>query len=351
MLVRKNPDFGALPADLAALFNAAHETSFYAQAAWFDLLARYASDPNTAIRLYSNEPHPTVALVCRASESQTLEGLTSFYTLEYGPIFAPDSPTSQLAVRGLIAEIAAERPNWSTLRFDALDPDDPSYAAMLAGLRDAGLVAQPFFDSGTWFEATSGLDYRHYLEARPAQLRNTFRRKEKSGRNDGVSYEFNERAGSLEPLIADYETVYANSWKKGEPYPHFMRKLMLMAAAQGALRLGVARVDMAPAAAQFWLLWRNRATIYKLAHDERYARLSLGTVLTMRMMERVLEEDRPIEINFGHGDDPYKKSWLGQRRERWGLFAANPRTWRGARLGIRVMASRVRDRLLPRQRP
>jgi hypothetical protein len=351
MLVHENPDFGALPADLAALFKAAGETSFYAQAAWFDLLARYASDPENAIRLYSNEARPTVAMVCRTSKSQMLEGLANFYTLEYAPIIAPDVPTGHVAVRGLLEKIAAERPNWSTLRFNALDPDTPNYAAMLAGLRDSGLIAQPYFDSGTWFEATSGLDFKHYLEARPAQLRNTFRRKEKSGRNEGVSYEFNKQGRSLESLIADYETVYANSWKKGEPYPDFMRKLMLMAAAQGALRLGVARVDKTPAAAQFWLLWCNRATIYKLAHDERYAQLSLGTVLTMHMMERVLDEDRPVEINFGRGDDPYKKSWLGQRRERWGLFAANPRTWRGARLGIRVMASRIRDRLLPLPRP
>ena len=100
-------------------------------------------------------------------------------------------------------------------------------------------------------------------------------------------------------------------------------------AAEGALRLGILHLDGAPIAAQIWIVWSGKATLYKLAHDRRHDRLSPGTVLTMHMIERVIDVDRAAEVDFGVGDDPYKRRWASARRERWGLMAFEPRTARG----------------------
>jgi CelD/BcsL family acetyltransferase involved in cellulose biosynthesis len=100
--------------------------------------------------------------------------------------------------------------------------------------------------------------------------------------------------------------------------------------------------------AQFWIVWKNRAIIYKLAYDDKWSAFSPGTLLTFHMIRRVLEQDRPDEINFGRGDDDYKKLWMSARRERWGIEAANPRSVRGASRSLRVAAGMLRDRLLKR---
>ena len=118
-----------------------------------------------------------------------------------------------------------------------------------------------------------------------------------------------------------------------------------MAAQYGALRLGVLTIQGVPAAAQIWLLWKGRATIFKLVHAETFSKFSPGTVLTMHMMRMVLERDCPKEIDFGRGDDTYKKMWLSSRRERWGIEAANPRTVRGLALATRITAGLARDYL------
>jgi len=217
----------------------------------------------------------------------------------------------------------------------------------LAGaLRRAGLLVECSFNSGTWYEQTNGLSFADYVAARPSELRNTWHRKRrKLERSNRLTTSFFEHDLGLDRAIADYQTIYAASWKPAEFFPDFVPALIRLAAELGALRLGIYYVDKIPAAAQFWILWNGRAVICKLAHDSRFDDLSLGTLLTMKMFERVLAADQPLEISLGRGDDPYKRLWLPKRRERWGITAANPRTLRGLHLGLKRQAATIYHRL------
>jgi hypothetical protein len=333
----EDPDFLHLSAAQQALFAAAAERSFFALPLWYHVLSQHGTDKAMVPRLYlDNRDTPAVALVCaQHGATRRMTSLSTYYTTEHGPIYAAHDARLAAALDEIAIAVAREQPRWHALQLGGLDPADPAYSALVAAFGKAGWSVFPYFDSGTWYEQTNGLDFARYVAGRPAALRNTWRRRSVKLAADGkAQFILHTDASAIDEAIVDYETVYRASWKEAEPYPEFAPALIRAAAATGALRLGILKLDGTPAAAQLWLHWRARSTIYKLAHDRRFDDLSVGTILTMRMMEHALEHDRPVEINFGRGDDDYKKLWLTNRRERWGLFIANPRTARGLAISL-----------------
>jgi Acetyltransferase (GNAT) domain len=349
MPIYRNPDFRRLPGGLAAIFDGGANGSFFSLPGWYDLMARHGVAEGTEIRAYTDErpASATAILVQTVAEDsgRSLTSLTNAHSLEHSVLCAMDSDV-EAGLTAAVSQICSDRPQWDRLTLSELDPRDPSYPKLASALRAAGLLVEYCFSSGTWYEETDGMNFADYVAARPSQLRNTWRRKRRSlDRSHRLTRHFVGQDIGIDEAIGYYQTIYQESWKPAEFFPNFVPGLIRLADEHGALRLGLYFIDGRPAAAQFWIVWNRRAVICKLAHDKRFDELSLGTLLTMDMFERVLAEDRPVEISLGRGDDPYKKLWLPKRRERWGIVAANPRTLRGLRFGLRRRAATAYHRL------
>jgi Acetyltransferase (GNAT) domain len=345
----RDPDFRRLPSALASIFDAAAEDSFFALPAWYELMARHCLPATAEIRVCSDErPNSAAAFVLHTAEDSAgrrLISLANAYSVEHGLLHAPGKDL-ETGIAAILDDILGETPRWDGIALSEFDPRDPGYRAAATALRRAGLLVECVFHSGTWYEDTAGMSFSDYVAARPSELRNIWHRKRRRlARSARLSTAFFTGPAGIDQAIADYMTIYAQSWKPVEAFPQFIPALIRLAAEKGALRLGISTLDGVPAAAQFWILWNGRAVIYKLAHDKRFDEFSLGTLLTMEMTERVLGDDRPSEINLGRGDDAYKKSWLPKRRERWGITAANPRTGRGLRSGLKREAAKLYHRL------
>jgi hypothetical protein len=342
-----NPEFSRLPPDLAALFAVAGERSFFNHPAWYAVFSAHALEVGADVRLYTDAAASAGLLLQRPGSARRLRSLANYYSCAHAALLRPGADAAA-ALAAIVAEILAERPRWEAVSLVGLDPAAEDFAALAASFRRAGTLVRPYFDFGVWYQATAGLSFAGYCDGLSSQLRNTWKRKRKKLLGSPrLRLTYCDGETGLEAGIAAYEAVYRASWKQPEPDPGFMPALMRACAALGALRLAIYHLDGMPAAAQFWIVWHGRATIFKLAHDERFAEHSLGTLLTMELMERVLENDRPVEIDFGQGDDAYKKLWLPQRRERWGLLAANPRTPRGLVLSAREAAARLYRQVRP----
>ncbi|SMF75359.1 GNAT family N-acetyltransferase [Allosphingosinicella indica] len=255
--------------------------------------------------------------------------------------------------------------NWYTLAFDAigkrslkplssivkalkdqldmlsLSPVPPN-SLLPSALRESGWIVREWAATVRWeVDTRDGFDA--YWSRRPGQLRSTFKRKAKAAALDIVIH----RAFELEGWAA-YDQVYAQSWKGDEGAPAMLRALAEQEGAAGTLRLGIARQDGRPVAAQLWLVENGRATIHKLAYAEDAKALSPGTILSHAMFRAAIDEDAVTHIDFGTGDDPYKRDWMDRAVPLLRIDAYNPRTLRGlagaARAAVSALVRRAARR-------
>lgn len=336
--VRLYSGLAALPPAAAALF-ARPDRDVFASRAWYQTLIAEGLPPDLSplFAVCGEEGAPFALMPFAASaDRRRLGSLTGPYTCGFRPLFAvPERARAAGLAIGRFCRHAA------VIRLDAIAPEMPGLAEFTAGLRRAGLGVWPFDAFGNWYEPVAGRSFAAYLAVRPGALRTTIRRKMPHF-EQAASFAVVTGGEELERAIADYEAVYARSWKEPEPFPRFNPALMRAMAALGLLRLGVLRLGRQPVALQLWVVSGGRAMVLKLAHDETLRRFSPGTVLTALMIEHLLGSEQIGELDFGRGDDPYKQLWTSERRQRIGLLLANPLRLRGLVETVRSAAGRTR---------
>jgi hypothetical protein len=347
------PDFPTLP--LLAFDNALPELPdghFYDTAAWYRVFVETCLDAGDFPRIERLDGGHILPMRERSDafgplRGSQLEWLGNYYTCRYAPLLVQPDAGSAITAWG--REIRRRKPRPSRLVFAAMDRPSAGFDALWTGLGQAGYLMEATEGFGNWYLKPAG-DFTSYWTSRNSRLRNTVERKERAlFRTHRASVEILESTAQTARAIDLYQRVYAESWKEPEPYPNFIPTLIATGLDAGAIRVGVLTVDDEPVAAQLWIIWNHRATIFKLSYAERFARFSPGSILTRHMMRNAFGRADLAEIDFGCGDDPYKQEWLPERRQRWMITAYDPLTPCGGGHTLRRYLPRLlRRRLLGR---
>ena len=91
------------------------------------------------------------------------------------------------------------------------------------------------------------------------------------------------------------------------------------------MRLGFARLDGRAVATQLWTVEHGTALIHKLAHDSTQDEGSPGTLLSHAMFAHAIDQDRVATIDYGTGDNDYKREWMDERIPLHQIDLFNPR--------------------------
>ncbi len=314
----------ALPPSAQALLDRAGADNLFTSRLWFEtfIASGMASGSQPLFLLLAGKSGDALALLpCQRQTPghPAVSSLTSFYSCDFRPLIAPGADGEKTAFdlgRALAAHLAGE----AQARFDSLDSTAPLLKPFLAGLSVPGRTLLRYAHFGRWSQDVSGVAYGDYLAARDGALRETIRRKGARLTRDGASFYMIEHEDDLERGIADYQTVYAESWKEAEPFPDFQPALMRALARAGWLRLAICRIAGRPVAAQIWSLTAGRASVLKLAHNQAFDGLSPGTALTAFAIRSLMEKDRIAMLDFGRGDDAYKQAWTTRRTQHIGVL-------------------------------
>lgn len=281
---------------------------------WFAGLAECGLTPFYAL---AQDDAGGAALLALHRAPRRIEALANWYTFHWRPLVAA---ADEAQTHALLTAIARDLPQ-GRVTLEPLPADDA--ARLAASFRAAGWVVDAQPCDTNHILPVRGRPWSLYLAGRPGPLRTTLARK-------GNKVRCTVHTAFTADLWATYEAVYRASWKPDEGHPAFLRAFAEAESAAGRLRLGLAYAGDEPVAAQFWTVEAGTAFIHKLAHAERAHALSPGTTLTAAMIEYAIDRDHVALIDFGNGDEAYKRDWMetARTRHRLDMFhPGDPRQW------------------------
>jgi CelD/BcsL family acetyltransferase involved in cellulose biosynthesis len=331
------------PADVRDLFSQGASEYFENSVPWYCNLINevFPHHPGIRFHVLRVQGRAVAILPLIAQKSATgscAESLANYYTSLYSPILDKSVEVRDLAF--LLKSVRDSQKSIGSFRFAPMDGESQNCRMLKEALKTAGFMPFSFLCFGNWFLPVR-TDWATYLVQQTSGLRSTIKRHAKKLAQGGGRLELVSDETELERGLAAYQSVYAQSWKQPEPFPNFVPGLIRTCAAQGTLRLGLAWLEEKPIAAQLWIVSNGKANIYKVAYDEAYKAYSPGTLVMAMLMEHVMDKDKVAEVDFLIGDDAYKKVWMTDRRERWGVIAYNPKTISGLLGLFREVAGRA----------
>ncbi|MCP5396414.1 MAG: GNAT family N-acetyltransferase [Sphingomonadaceae bacterium] len=304
-------------------------SSPFDRAEWFALLADSGIEPIVALA----EGEDAVAAMALTRANGRLEPLRNWYSFTWRQL-APEGERGDALLAALARDLKQQS---HRVTLWPVPDEDGSATRLEHAFRSAGWQVNREQCDHNHVLPVNNRNFAEYWASRPGKMRTTLKRKAKKVDVQLLTH-FDAQAW------ADYETIYAQSWKPEEGDPALLRRFAEEEGAAGRIRLAIAHHEGRAVAAQFWTVEAGCAFIHKLAHLEETKHLSAGTTLSAALFEHVIDKDRVALVDFGTGNDGYKADWMEEVRPRFRIDCLDPRQPRAWLPLAKRLAERVTQR-------
>lgn len=346
MYLKSYQTLQAIPASANYLFKQYEKVSLFLGKPWFELFESFFLSPKQSqfIVIFNESRLPIVLLLLqRDKEVNKLSSTSNFYSVYFSPLISQKlSEKEIIEAYSLIINDYLYANKIYSLEVKPVLLTSLENKLLIQTLRKSHFIIDAYNYFGNWTLPLNGLTFQEYFNNRPSKLKNTIKRKAKKlAHTTNHHIQIYTTVDEIQQHFKEYQKIYKLSWKKEEPSSQFIYQFMLNYACSdtiqtlaGNTRLGIAYIDGKAVASQFWLVHNKSALIYKLAYDPKYKNFSIGSILTSRMMEYVIDIDKVKNLDYLSGDDPYKQDWMDKRQQFSSFVAYNTHTVFGFYYGL-----------------
>jgi len=328
---------------------------------WLKVTADYVLPEQSLVQIHClfelSENHQKKLLIawplvheCQSKHQTIIRSLTSFYSAVTAPFLITNSASTkkiddkkvQKRLLILLSHIKTNN-TWQQMLLGPLAADLSQLIASHFS------YAKTYAQAENWYHDTI-VDFNSYYQQRPSKLKNTIKRKQKKLAK-AFNYYTYVASSEVEFLqfFPAYQAIYQASWKGDEYSFAFIKQVCLQAIKHNKFRMGLLFIEDKPVAMQLWFVQSKTASIFKLAYDPHYQQYSVGSILSMALSEHVIAQDKINCIEFGMGNEAYKKDWMAKKRDRVTLQVFNERSFLGTLLAVRYMLPAKVKMLLSRE--
>ncbi len=313
-----------LPESANTLFAEGEQYSLFFSRIWLENLTAHALVEHQSILMACVvEDESFLAILPMMKRPQgSLSSLSNNFTTLYSLLISVNG--EQDTILTCMADGLSQMP-FQPIRFEPIDTNDGNMIRLRQLMESCGFQSYPYFRFYNWMHPLNGQSFDEYMAERPANLRNTIRRKQRKLERE---YDYDIRLykdAGIDQALVDYDAIYRASWKANEFFSDFTPGLVKCLSRLGWLRLAILYINEQPVAAQIWFVVHGKANIYRLAYNEDWKMYSPGSILTQYLMRYVIDTDKVSEIDFLTGNERYKQDWMTVRKERLGiLFVKQP---------------------------
>lgn len=343
-------DIADLPAPVERLFATPRAGELFQTADW--VLRANGARPGDRFRLYlvqdaAQEPVALLpALYARLYTSHPGARVLHFLQPQeqpYQPLTREQGVQSPALAGALMDWLAQDANGHDVLRISPLDPLSVFTRSMLAALHKSAYWLQMYRHTNDRYASVEGLSFRDYLAQRPRALRETLELNTRLLMQGGRG-RFHLVCNPEQLLAAAAAIRYLEDHRvdaDDSDIPGQLEAMLEVAADAEELRLGLFHLDEVPVAMQFWVVTQGKARLVHLWEAADQRTFPIDDVLTQMMALCLIDGDHVSELDFGNIAPEYAHEWAPLERERVGIAAFNPRTWRGRTGALRHVGMQV----------